>query len=124
MRHSASVLVIENDPTLRAAIGEALGRLDMEPFLASGLDAALEALSSGGCAPDCIVVDLDRQPWGLAALARLHAHPDAGDVPVLALGSHPHLLMSARADAVMLKPLDVGALRERLVGICDRAPMQ
>jgi DNA-binding response OmpR family regulator len=123
MRHSASVLVIESDPSLLATIGEGLGRLDMEPFLAAGLEAALEALS-GGCAPDCIVVDLDRHPSGPAAIARLHAHPDAGYVPVLALGSRPHLLLSAGADAVMLKPLDVVALRARLVGICDRAPMQ
>jgi len=124
MRHFASVLVIESDPSLLASIGEALSRLEMEPFLAPGLDAALEALS-GGCAPDCIMVDLDlRQPSGLATLARIHAHPDAGSVPVLVLGSRPDLLINAEADAVMLKPLDLGSLGDRLAGICDCAPMQ
>lgn len=123
MRHSAPVLVVESDPVLLRALGEELLRLDLEPFLAPGLDDALAALS-GGCAPDCIVVDLDRQPSGRAALARIHAHPDALDVPVLALGSRPYLLMSAGADAVMMKPLDVEALRDRLACICDCAPMQ
>jgi DNA-binding response OmpR family regulator len=124
MRHSASILVIESDPALLSSIGDALRRLEMEPLLAPGLDAAFEALSVG-CAPDCIMLDLDlRQPSGLAALARLHAHPETGDVPILALGSRPDLLMSAGADAVMLKPLDLGALGARLCGICDCAPMQ
>jgi DNA-binding response OmpR family regulator len=124
MRHSASVLVIESDPSLLASIGEELSRLEMEPFLAPGLDAAFEALA-GGCTPDCIVVDLDSpQPSGLAALARIHARTDCGDVPVLALGSRPQLLVSADADAVMLKPLDLAALRQRIAGICDCAPMQ
>ena len=95
----------------------------MEPVLAPGVDAALAALA-GGCAPDCILVNIDsRSPSAPALLARLHHHPDAGEVPVLALGSRPGLLMSAGADAVMLKPLDLGALRHRIARICDCAPL-
>jgi DNA-binding response OmpR family regulator len=121
MRQRASVLVIASDASLRVSVGEALTRLDMEPVLAAGMEAALAALA-GGCTPDCILVDLDAGAPGPAALALLHHHPDAGEVPVLALGSRPRLLMSAGADAVMLKPLDLGALRQRISGICDCAP--
>jgi DNA-binding response OmpR family regulator len=124
MRHEACVLVVESDPSLRASIAEVLSEAQLRPTVASCVDAALEQLS-GGCVPDCILVDLDAA-WREErfVLARLHAHPEAEEVPVLALGSRPGPLMSAGADGVMLKPLDLGALPRRIAGLCDCAPMQ
>jgi CheY-like chemotaxis protein len=121
MRHHASVLVIESDPSVRASIAEALSECELAPTLADGLEAALAALS-GGCVPDCILVDLDRAAPP-AVVAWLHGHPEVGEVPVLALGSHPGTLLRAGADAVMLKPVDAAALPGRIAGICDCATL-
>jgi CheY-like chemotaxis protein len=119
------VLIVDDNPRLLATIGEALKASHMAPRLANDGDDALEALH-GGLAPDAIIIDLDmKRPPGMAVLARIQGDPDGGDLPVLALGSHPNSLLNAgRADAVLLKPFEVEQLRRRLVEICDVHPLQ
>src|SRR5512133_666774 len=110
------VLVVHDDPLLRATIGDALRVGDIVPVLA-GADEALRRIRVG-MMPDVVVIDLDMRD-GSALLAELGC-AIADLVPVVALSSRPRRLLAAgEADAVVMKPFEVGHLRQRISQACD-----
>ncbi|HEX9399705.1 MAG TPA: response regulator [Anaeromyxobacter sp.] len=113
----AVVLVIDDDPSLLATLGEALTTDDTAPILATAADALREI--KRGMVPDAIVIDLDI-PDGCAVLAELErAMPDL--VPVITLSSAPRRLLEAGvADAVVMKPFEVGQLRRCVHHACEQ----
>jgi DNA-binding response OmpR family regulator len=101
------ILVVEEDASLRATLGAALSTEETTAVLATGA-AAVEELQRG-LAPDAIVIDLDMRD-GFVVLVRLEREMETL-VPVVALSSHPRRLLDAGvADAVVMKPFEVGHL--------------
>ncbi len=111
------ILIIDDNPLLLATLGEALSTEHTSPVLATGADA-LQKMQRG-MTPDVIVIDLDMRD-GCALLAQLEcAMEDV--VPVVALSSEPRRLLEAGvADAVVMKPFEVGQLRRCVHGACER----
>jgi CheY-like chemotaxis protein len=111
------ILVIDDDPLLLATLGEALATESIAPVLSTGTDA-LQKMQSG-MAPDVIVIDLDMRD-GYALLAALEA-TNEDPIPVVALSSQPRRLLGAGiADAVVLKPFEVGQLRRCVQHACEQ----
>jgi CheY-like chemotaxis protein len=112
------VLVIDDDPLLLATLGEALSTEETAPVLATAADA-LRRLQ-GGMSPDVIVMDLDMRD-GVAVLAELECAM-ADLIPVVALSSRPRRLLAAGiADAVVMKPFEVGQLRRCVHQACEQS---
>ena len=111
------ILVIEDDPLLLATLGAALSTEYTAPVLATGADA-LQKMQLG-MTPDVIVIDLDMRD-GCALLAQLEcAMEDLA--PVVALSSAPRRLLEAGiADAVVMKPFEVGELCRCVHRACER----
>ena len=110
------VLVIDDDPLLLATLGAALSTDQLTPVLASGGDALRRM--ERGMTPDVIVIDLDIRD-GYELLARLECAMEE-IVPVVALSSRPRRLLEAGiADAVVMKPFEVGQLRARVHRVCE-----
>jgi CheY-like chemotaxis protein len=112
------ILVIVEDPSLLARLGEALAGDDTVAVLASGPADALHRLA-GGMVPDAVVIDLDMTD-GLVTLARVECATD-DLLPVVALSSRPRRLLAAGiADGVVMKPFEVGRLRASVQRACAR----
>lgn len=111
------VLVIDDDPLLLATLGEALTTEDLTPVVATGADALQKM--RGGMMPDVLVIDLDMRD-GCTLLAQLEcAMEDL--VPVVVLSSEPRRLLEAGiADAVVVKPFEVGLLRRCVHRACEQ----
>jgi DNA-binding response OmpR family regulator len=111
------VLVIDDDPRLLAALGEALSTEETAPVLATAAEA-LRRLR-GGMSPDVVVMDLDIRD-GYAVLAEVECAM-ADLIPVVALSSRPRRLLEAGiADAVVMKPFEVGQLRRCVQRACEQ----
>jgi DNA-binding response OmpR family regulator len=112
------VLVIDDDPGLLATLGEALSTEATAPVLATAVEA-LRKLRAG-MRPDIVVVDLDVED-GDAVLAEVECAV-ADLIPVVALSSKPRRLLQAGiADAVVMKPFDVGQLRRCVQRACEQS---
>jgi len=111
------ILVIDDNPLLLATLGEALTTDHTTPVLARTGADALQKMQRG-MAPDAVVIDLDMRD-GFVVLAQLECAID--DVPVIALSSKPGRLLEAGiADAVLMKPFDVGRLRSCVDRTCEQ----
>jgi CheY-like chemotaxis protein len=117
LRMDEVILVIDDNPLLLATLGEALATESTTLVLATGADA-LQKMQSG-MTPDVIVIDLDMRN-GYALLVELEAA--IGDpIPVVALSSQPRRLLEAGvADAVVVKPFEVGQLRRCVQHACEQ----
>lgn len=112
------ILVIDDDPSLLARLGEALAWDGTVAVLACGSADALRRLA-GGMVPDAVVIDLDMRD-GLVTLARVECATD-DLLPVVALSARPRRLLEAGiADAVLMKPFEVGRLRSCVQRACAR----
>ncbi len=111
------ILVIDDNPLMLATLGEALTTDHTIPVLAvSGADALQKV--QRGIAPDAVVIDLDMRE-GFAVLADLECAME--EVPVIALSSSPGRLLEAGiADAVVMKPFEVGQLRSCVDRTCEQ----
>jgi DNA-binding response OmpR family regulator len=111
------ILVIDDNSLLLATLGEALTTDHTTAVLAcSGADA-LQKMQRG-VAPDAVVIDLDMRD-GFAVLAQLEcAMEDV--VPVIVLSSKPGRLLEAIADAVLMKPFEIGQLRNCVHRACEQ----
>jgi two-component system, OmpR family, response regulator MprA len=112
------ILVVDDNPLLLATLGEALSTEYTTPLLApSGADALDQV--ERRTTPDAVVIDLDMRD-GLLVLAQLECA--MGDlVPIIAVSSNPRRLLEAGiADAVLMKPFEVGQLRRCVDRACGR----
>ncbi len=112
------ILVIDDDPLLLTTLGEALSTEQTIPVLARTGADALQKMERG-MAPDAIVIDLDMRD-GCALLAQLECATE-DIIPVIALSSEPRRLLGAGiADAVVMKPFEVGQLRRCVHHACEQ----
>jgi len=111
------ILVIDDDPLRLATLGEALTTDDTTSVVARTGEDALREMRRG-IAPDVVVIDLDMRD-GYAVLIRLEC-AISDTVPVIALSSEPRRLLEAGiADAVLMKPFEVGQLRSCVHRACE-----
>jgi chemotaxis family two-component system response regulator Rcp1 len=121
-----SVLVVDDDPNFRAAVGRALGRTEFRPAtVPSALDAlrflARLAPFQDAPTPDFVVLDFNLPDLKApAVLACLRADPLWRTIPVLVLSQIPgpadeHAALDAGAQTYHAKPSTAAALRE-LIG--------
>jgi DNA-binding response OmpR family regulator len=110
------ILVIDDDPSLLSILAEALTADDMSPVLARSAADALRQCQEG-TAPGALVIDLDMRD-GFTVLAKIECAIE-DTVPVVALSSSPRQLLNAGlADAVLMKPFEVGELRRGVQRAC------
>jgi CheY-like chemotaxis protein len=121
MGQGETILVVEDDATLRTALAESLMELNYEVLEASSGHAALELLAqnvSDGRTIALVLSDLVMPEMGGQAL--FHAMRERGiAVPVVMLSGHPmeHELERLHTQGLagwMLKPPDIGELAEVL----------
>ena len=118
---AASVLVVDNDPSMLVSLGELLGRWGFEVRIAADPDAALAETRSRRF--DLLLLDyhLDHGHTGLELLQQLRA-ADCRAPVVLISADHTADLKNAAAEAGCdllhkpLKPLALRSLISRLVG--------
>jgi DNA-binding response OmpR family regulator len=112
------VLVIDDNPLLLETLGEALREEHTLLMLARDASEAVQGIERGTM-PDAIVIDLDMRD-GLDALARVETVIE-DVVPVIALSSKPRRLLDAGiADAVVMKPFEIGHLRTCVRRACEQ----
>jgi CheY-like chemotaxis protein len=110
------VLVVEDDAALTSMLSEALTTDTTLPLLTRSASDAVREIDHG-LRPDAILIDLDMSD-GIGALA-LACCAMEWAVPVIALSSSPRRLVEAGiADAVLMKPIESGQLREGIDRAC------
>lgn len=118
---SARVLIIEDEPSLSAALEIALRRRGYAVESAAGGRAGLSRVASGRW--DAVVVDIGLPDMnGLDLVSELRAG-DAG-LPVLVITAHGHLenaIAARRAGAAdyMVKPLDLRQFQDRVAALVE-----
>ncbi|HEY4686427.1 MAG TPA: response regulator [Dehalococcoidia bacterium] len=108
------VLVVEDEPAIRALISASLQGSGCEVASVSDGRAALRALQEAR--PDLVLLDLGLPGLGGAeVLRRLRADTATAAIPIVLLtGREPP--EDAAADAVLLKPFTPATLRRSLAG--------
>lgn len=120
-------MVVEDDPSVREALSEAIRDEGFEPCEAEDGRQALECLSRG-TAPCVVLLDLMMPVMnGWQLLEWLEQHPEH-DLPVIVMSaaSWTEVERLRRTDphvaGVMRKPLDLEALLEAVHGVCEGPP--
>jgi len=121
-----SVLIVEDEPYVRASLGELLQSRGFDVILSAGAAEAQDQLRKAPV--DLVLTDL-KMPGvdGLELVRRLHAaHPD---LPVLVLTGHGTIAsavecIKAGAADYILKPADPDALELALVRALERRALQ
>jgi DNA-binding response OmpR family regulator len=122
MRASASVLVVDDDPDVRALVSTLLGRAGYQVTEAQDGRAALKALY--GERPDLVVLDVNMPDLdGWATLERIR---ELSDVPVVMLSARGEELEKVRAlragaDDYVTKPFGRQELLARVESVLRRA---
>jgi CheY-like chemotaxis protein len=114
---AGTVLVIDDEPTVREIVSRALGREGFRVVTATGGDEGLRLARS--VAPDVITLDVLMPGMdGWAVLARLKTDPSLADIPVvmLTIVEEKNLGHALGAADYLVKPLD----RDRLVEVVRR----
>jgi CheY-like chemotaxis protein len=114
------VLVIDDDPTVRAIVAETLRGEGYSVEEAADGGVGLEAV--GADKPDLVLLDIRMAGMdGMQFLDELHRASSSTEVPIIIITGTPELPESAHEHgikAVLTKPFDVGlltAMVERLV---------
>src|SRR5919204_2828201 len=123
------LLLVDDDPGLRALVRETFDDVDVEVDEAASAEEARAALATRR--PDVIVLDVVMpRESGLDFCRALKVDDDTADIPVVLLsGSHDFATRetaAAGADAYLLKPfspLQLVAVVERLAGGLDPIPL-
>jgi ribonuclease P protein subunit RPR2 len=119
------LLLVDDDPGVRALIRATFELLDLELLEADSVAAAAAAID--GERPDVIVLDV-QMPGGDGAeyCARLKSDDTTASIPVILLtGSNDARLGASHADAVLRKPfspLELLSLVERVAGTLNGRP--
>ena len=107
---SCGVLVIEDDPDLRAMMAHLLVAEGFEAMVAANGRQALDALERGPV-PQVILLDLMMPVMdGFAFRQAQRRLPQFADIPVIVLSAVAERASSIHAVATLKKPLDVDAL--------------
>lgn len=111
----ATILIVDDEPSVRALIRDTLELEDHEVVEAVDGPSALEALS-GSELPDCVVLDI-MMPGisGLDVLTELRQRPTTKELPIILLTAMADDATtwagwSAGANVFLPKPFDPGAL--------------
>ena len=103
-----SILVVEDDPSIRGFLSLALGMSGYEVREACNGDDALTVLT--GWRPDAILLDFDMPVMdGLAFCRAQQERPDVVDVPVALMSGHHPMLLEGVGEYLQ-KPFTVSAL--------------
>ena len=116
MTGPATVLIVEDDQSLRVVIRMVLEREGYDVLEARDGGAALELMDGGR--PDVIVADL-RMPVmdGAELMGRLRSRPTTASIPIVLLsGLVPDPVVSSLADAVVIKPFEPADLLAAIRG--------
>lgn len=119
------VLVVDDDPGLRAALERALRLEGFAVRTAAGGKEALSALVERA-APNVVVLDLTMPDLDGVSVIR-HARAHGVDVPICVLSARTEVDdrvagLRAGADDYLIKPFDVGELVARLHALLRRRP--
>ena len=117
---SSRVMVIDDDPAIRAALAEWLALVGYTPAMFADGTEALAAVRADP--PDLIILDYMMVPMdGLAVLAALRAEPHLRSIPVLLLTGFLDDIPSLPQDvATMRKPFRLEALAETVRSLLAR----
>jgi two-component system, NtrC family, response regulator HydG len=118
---SRSLLVVDDDPRIRASVAQALSAADMDVRAADSAEQALALI--GEQRPDVVLTDV-RMPGldGLSLLRLLRERaPDVDVLLMTAFDDLPTVTAAMRDGAVdfLVKPLDLHLLRRKLGGLFD-----
>ena len=91
---NATILVIDDDPALRASIGRLLRSLDLEARLFASIPEFLEADPPTG--PTCLVLDVRLPGQSGLDLQRQLAMANR-DIPIIFITGHGDIAMSVQA---------------------------
>jgi CheY-like chemotaxis protein len=125
---SLKILVADDDPEMRQAVGELLRRevasLDLE-FAVDGTEAMLRI---GLFVPDLLILD-NRMPGldGIAVCRKIRENPELRGIKILGVTGFTEdlpLLREAGADESLAKPLDLGELRVALARLLGPRPVR
>jgi CheY-like chemotaxis protein len=118
------VLVVDDDATIRAVVGEMLADEGYETRLAAHGQEALAALAARRA--DLIILDLMMPVMdGWAFRAAQQAHAELAGIPVLVLSAGRDLTtVAARLSpaAIVAKPFDLIALLDEIERVLNAAP--
>ena len=123
MAHRHLVLVVEDEPLVREAVGAMMEPEGVAVELATDGEDALRRLRAG-LRPCLIVLDLmmpRKDGWEFRVEQR--QDPTLADVPVIVFSGHPGGAVRVHSLGVhefMEKPIDVEALREKLDRLCTQ----
>lgn len=122
---SGTVLILDDDPVVRAVVGVATTGAGMRPVLAGDARAFRAALAAAR--PALVVVDVELgDTRGLDIVAEVRARPDCSGVPILMLSGRDdpatrESAIAAGASDFLVKPVDVAALAATLTAWRGRA---
>ncbi len=112
-----TLLVIDDDESIRTSLAEVLGFCGYEVVVASDGEEAVQLLEFG-VEPGAIVLDLMMPRMdGWAFLDRLRADPRFADLPVVVTSAVAREAPPG-ADACLEKPFDVGQLNREVARLC------
>ncbi len=118
MPASATILVVDDEPTLRKTIGRRLMHEGYEVLTAGSGEEALTLAAERR--PDLVLLDIMMPKMkGRDVCAKLKADPQTAHIPVifmtaLGLADHVQAGMQAGAEDYIVKPFDTEVLRDRI----------
>jgi CheY-like chemotaxis protein len=121
--HPRRILVVDDEPTIRGLIAEAMVDVGYRVDLASNGAEALERLRHA--VPDAIVLDVMMPRLdGYGFVERLRAEPRFADIPIVVVtAAYAGKLIAEQmgADACLTKPFELDALLDAVEGAVSRA---
>lgn len=118
MPPGSSVLVVEDDADLRAAVADILEDAGFEVHVAENGRDALDALGHMGRRPCLVLLDLMMPVMdGFTLMARFRQDPALRQVPVVVFSASLNEPPEG-ASAMLRKPFEIPALLDAVAGYC------
>jgi len=113
MYNLGTVLLFDDDASVREPLRRLLTEAGYEVRTASDGKEALELLKTGGAIPELFLLDLMMpEMTGLELITTLRINPSWADVPVVVLtGTRGYSAEELKVDAVLLKPFNAVDVR-------------
>ncbi len=117
------ILVVDDDPSLLAALRETIEQVIPEAIVAVATDGYEALVQVGAFRPDVLVLDI-RMPRldGFEVCRRLKAKKETASIRILAVTAHPEgqvrdQVMACGADDFLEKPFAIEKFRSRVVAL-------